>query len=126
MRVNWPRLYLGQELVQGRTSNPLSPMCLPEPVGDVRLSRRFPIDNDTSHSVVRDDGVSDSALVGLYTHDAGPVRYIGGALAAGERRHPRRLGIQLMLKKNRQIFLRNLAECNSHPILTYRELDEGS
>jgi hypothetical protein len=46
------------------------------------------------------------------------VRHKGVAVAAGERRHMRRLGIQLMLKKNRQIFLRNFAECNSHPILT--------
>src|SRR5256885_7512083 len=45
MRVNWPRLYLGQELGQGRTSNSLPPMCLAEPVADVRLPRRFPIDD---------------------------------------------------------------------------------
>src|SRR5436309_9546017 len=55
-------------------------------------------------------------FVGLLTHDSGPVRHKGVAVAAGERRHTRRLGIQLMLKKNRQIFLRNFAECNSHLI----------
>src|SRR5205809_686661 len=54
MRVNWPRLYLGQELGQGRTSNPLSPMCLAEPVGDVRLPRRFPIDDVASHGAGRE------------------------------------------------------------------------
>src|SRR6266550_4918115 len=113
MRVNWPRLYLGQELGQGRTSNPLPPMCLAEPVADVRLPRRFPIDDVASHGVVREDGVLDSGLV---THDSGPVRHKGVAVAAGERRHTRRLSIQLMLKKNRQIFLGHLAECNSHLI----------
>src|SRR6476646_10240006 len=116
MRVNWPRLYLGQELGQGRTSNPLPPMCLAEPVGDVRLPHRFPIDDVASHGAVRENGVQDSGLVGLLTHDSGPVRHKGVAVAAGERRHTCRLGIQLMLKKNRQIFLRNFAECNSHPI----------
>src|SRR5438309_4007119 len=113
MRVNWSRLYLGQELGQGRTSNPLPPMCLAEPVADVRLPRRFPTDDVASHGVVREDGVQDSGLV---THDSGPVRHKGVAVAAGEPRHTRRLGIQLMLKKNRQILLRNLAECNSHLI----------
>ena len=29
MRVNWPRLYLGQELGQGRTSNPFPQCVLP-------------------------------------------------------------------------------------------------
>src|SRR5436190_23682630 len=118
MRKNWSRLYLGQELGQGRGSNSLSPMCLAEPVGDVRLPRRFPIDDVASHGAVLEDGVEDSGLVGLLTHDSGPVRHKGVAVAAGERRHPCRLGIQLMLKENRPIFLRNFAECNSHPILT--------
>src|SRR6266478_8706592 len=116
MRVNWSRLYLGQELGQGRTSNPLPPMCLAEPVGDVRLPRRFPIDDVASHGVVREDGVEDSGLVGLLTHDSGPVRHKGVAVAAGERRHARRLSIQLMFKKNRKIFLGHFAECNSHLI----------
>src|SRR5207244_8529282 len=111
MRVNWSRLYLGQELGHGRTSNPLPPMCLAEPVADVWLPCRFPIDDVASHGVVREDGVEDSGLV---THDSGPVRHKGVVVAAGERRHTRRLGIQLMLKKNRQIFLGHFAECNSH------------
>src|SRR5436190_23742334 len=64
MRVNWSRLYLGQELGQGRTSNPLPPMCLAEPVGDVRLSRRFPIDDVASHGAVREDGVWNPVPVG--------------------------------------------------------------
>src|SRR5436305_12393738 len=114
MRVNWSPLYLGQELGQGRTANPLSPLCLAEPVGDVRLPRRFPIHDVASHGAVREDGVYDSGLVGLLTHDSGPVRHKGVAVAAGERRHTRRLGIQLMFKKNRKIFLRHFAECNSH------------
>src|SRR5882724_7083508 len=113
MRVNWPRLYLGHELGHGRTSNPFPPMCLAEPVADVRLSRRFPIDDVASHGVVREDGVQDSGLV---THDSGPVRHKGVAVAAGERRHTRRLSIQLMFKKNRKIFLGHFAECNSHLI----------
>src|SRR6266480_4659843 len=116
MRVNWSRLYLGQELGQARTGNPLSPMCLAEPIADVRLPRRFPIDDVASHGAVREDGVSDSGLVGLLTHDSGPVRHKGVAVAAGERRHTCRLGIQLMLKKNRKIFLGHFAECNSHLI----------
>src|ERR1700730_7857921 len=114
MRVNWPRLYLGQELGQGRTSNPLPPMCLAEPVADVRLPRRFPIDDVASHGVVREDGVEDSGLV---SHDSGPVRHKGVAVAAGECRHTRRLSIQLMLKKHRQIFLGHFTECNSHLII---------
>src|SRR5438270_5189811 len=113
MRVNWPRLYLGQELGQGRTSNPLPPMCLSEPEADVQLPRRFPIDDVASHGVVREDGVSDSSLV---VHDSGPVRHKGVAVAAGERRHTRRLSIQLMFKKKRKIFLGHFAECNSHLI----------
>src|SRR5436190_8706489 len=116
MRVYGSRLYLGQELGQGRTSNPLSPMCLAEPVSDVRLSRRFPIDDVTSHGVVREDGVEDSGLVGFLTHDSGPVRHKGVAVAAGERRHTCRLSIQLMFKENRKIFLGHFAECNSHLI----------
>jgi hypothetical protein len=44
------------------------------------------------------------------------VRHKGVAVTAGERRHTRRLGIQLMLKKNRQIFLGHFAERNSHLI----------
>src|SRR5437764_5992660 len=55
-------------------------------------------------------------FVGLLTHDSGPVRHKGVAVAAGERRHTRRLSIQLMFKENRKIFLSHLAECNSHLI----------
>src|ERR1700693_1318187 len=116
MALTWSRLYLGQELGHGRTSNPLSPMCLAEPVSDVRLPRRFPIDDVAGHGVVREDGVEDSGLVGLLTHDSGPVRHKGVTVAARERRHTRRLSIQLMLKKNRQIFLGHFAKCNSHLI----------
>src|SRR2546423_6089353 len=131
MRKNWSRLYLGQELGQGRGSNSLPPMCLAEPVGDVRLPRRFPIDDVTSHGLVRQDGVQDSGLVGLLTHDCGPVRHKGVAVAAGKRRHTRCLGIQLMLKKSRKIFLGHFAECNSHLIrpneteLSYRWRDRA-
>src|SRR5205814_756652 len=117
MRVNWSRLYLGQELGHGRTSNPPPPMCPAEPVGDVRLPRRFPIDDVASHGAVRDeDGVQDSGFVGLLTHDSGPVRHKGVAVAAGEGRHTRRLDIHLMLKENRKIFLGHFAERNSHLI----------
>src|SRR5207253_7796639 len=44
------------------------------------------------------------------------MRHKSVAVAAGECRHTRRLGIQLMFKKNRQIFLGHFAECNSHLI----------
>ena len=44
------------------------------------------------------------------------MRHKGVAVAAGERRHPRSFGIQLVLKKNRQIFLGHFAERNSHLI----------
>src|ERR1700745_1970987 len=100
MRVNWSRLYLGQELGQGRTSNPLPPMCLAEPVGDVRLPRRFPIDDVASHGAVREDGVWDSAFVVPLTNIFAQVRNKALGVAVGNRRHTRRLGIQLMLKKN--------------------------
>src|SRR4051812_16084229 len=110
MRINWSRLYLGQELGQGRSSNALPPISLVEPVADVRLSPRLPVEDVANYGVVRKDGVYDS---GLLPHDFGPVRHKGAAVTAGERRHPRRVGIQLMLKKNRQIFLGNFAECNS-------------
>ena len=67
MCVNWPRLDLGQELGYGRTGDSLPPMGLTEPVADVRLARRFPIDNVARHGFVRQDGVEDSGLVRPYS-----------------------------------------------------------
>src|SRR4051794_9440800 len=116
MRVNWPRLNLPQNWATPPSGNPLPQMTFPQPVADVRLPRRFPVDHVPSHGVVREDGVKDSGLVRLLTHDFGPVRHKGVAVAAGEARHPDRLGIPLMLKENRQIFLHYFAERNNHLI----------
>ena len=65
-----------------------------------------------------------SDLVSLFIHDSGPVRHKGFVVAAGERRHLRRLSIQLMFKKDRKIFLGHFAECNSHLIRSNETQDQ--